>query len=103
MWRRTSVACLTVASVLLACAKKEEPSTGAGTASTATTASPAAVVPLPDVGKLEQVTVTAQGSGPTAGVAVQEAMKLAILEVNGATIDSSSVAVKFGLDVAEGQ
>jgi curli biogenesis system outer membrane secretion channel CsgG len=30
-------------------------------------------------------------------------MKLAILEVNGATIDSSSVGVKFGLDVAYGQ
>jgi curli biogenesis system outer membrane secretion channel CsgG len=102
MWRRTSVACLTVATVLLACAKKEGPPAGAGTAPTPTTAAPA-VPPLPDVGKLEQVTVTAQGSGPTAGVAVQEAMKLAILEVNGATIDSSSVAVKFGLNVAEGQ
>jgi curli biogenesis system outer membrane secretion channel CsgG len=100
---RTSVACVMVATLLLACAKKEEPLAGAATAPTPTTAAPVAVAPLPDVGKLEQVTVTAQGSGPTAGVAVQEAMKLAILEVNGATIDSSSVAVKFGLDVAEGQ
>jgi curli biogenesis system outer membrane secretion channel CsgG len=103
MWSRTSVACVIVATLLLGCAKKEQPPAGAGTAPTPTTAAPAAVAPLPDVGKLEQVTVTAQGSGPTAGVAVQEAMKLAILEVNGATIDSSSVAVKFGLDVAEGQ
>jgi curli biogenesis system outer membrane secretion channel CsgG len=99
----TWVACLTVAALLLACAKKQEPTVGASTAPTPTTAAPAAVAPLPDVGKLEQITVTSQGSGPTAGVAVQEAMKLAILEVNGASIDSSSVAVKFGLDVAEGQ
>jgi curli biogenesis system outer membrane secretion channel CsgG len=54
----------------------------------------------PDAGKLEEVTVTARGSGPTAGAAVEEAMKLAILEVNGAAIDTNSIGVKFGLDVA---
>jgi curli biogenesis system outer membrane secretion channel CsgG len=59
--------------------------------------------PIPDVGGQQQVTVIAQGSGTTAGVAVQEAMELAILEVNGASIDAGSIAIKFGLDVAEGQ
>jgi curli biogenesis system outer membrane secretion channel CsgG len=54
---------------------------------------------MPDVGKIEQITVTTQGTGPTADVAVQEALKLAILEVNGETLDASSIAVKFGLDV----
>jgi curli biogenesis system outer membrane secretion channel CsgG len=103
MWPRTSVACVIVGTLLLACAKKAEPPAGTTAAPTPTAAVPIGLAPLPDVGKLEQVTVTTQGSGPTAGVAVQEAMKLAILEVNGATIDSSSVAVKFGLDVAEGQ
>jgi curli biogenesis system outer membrane secretion channel CsgG len=86
------------------CGNKEEskvPSSAPAQSPTSPPAAPAAS--LPDVGKLVQVTVTSQGSGPTAGVAVQEAMKLAILEVNGATIDSSSIAVKFGLDVTEGQ
>jgi curli biogenesis system outer membrane secretion channel CsgG len=85
-----------------ACGNKEEAKVASSSPVQSTTPAPP-IAPLPDVGKLEQVTVTSQGSGPTAGVAVQEAMKLAILEVNGATIDSSSVAVKFGLDVTEGQ
>lgn len=97
-----SVACMTALALIAACAKKEEPTAAAPTASAQKPETPPAAR-MPDVGKLEQVTVTAQGSGPTAGVAVQEAMKMAILEVNGATIDTSSIAVKFGLDVTEGQ
>lgn len=97
------VACLTAAILLTACNRQDKPKlTDAGlTKSAASSVVP--VARLPDVGRIEQVTVTTQGSGPTAGVAVQEAMKLAILEVNGATIDTSSVVVKFGLDVTEGQ
>jgi curli biogenesis system outer membrane secretion channel CsgG len=99
-----SVAYLTMAILLGGCAKSGQPQGNAGASAVApTTAAVAPVASLPDVGNLEQVRVTTQGSGPTAGVAVQEAMKLAILEVNGATIDSSAIAVKFGLDVADGQ
>jgi curli biogenesis system outer membrane secretion channel CsgG len=98
-----SVVSLTLALMLGACGNKEESKVASSPAAQSAGPAAAPVAPLPDVGKLEQVTVTAQGSGPTAGVAVQEAMKLAILEVNGATIDSSSVAVKFGLDVSEDQ
>jgi curli biogenesis system outer membrane secretion channel CsgG len=47
--------------------------------------------------------VTAQGFGATAGEAVGEAMKLAILQVNGASIDTSTVSIKYGLDVTLGQ
>jgi len=93
---------LAVATLVVACGKKEEANVAAAPPVTASTAT-APVAPMPDVGKLETVTVTTKGSGPSAGVAVQEAMKMAILEVNGATIDTSSVAVKFGLDVTEGQ
>jgi len=102
---------LTAMSLLSACGSKDQansastaPFQAAAPTSTPAASAPAApVAKLPDVGKLEQVSVTTQGSGPTAGVAVQEAMKLAILEVNGATIDSSTVAVKFGLDVSDAQ
>jgi curli biogenesis system outer membrane secretion channel CsgG len=93
---------LAVVTLVVACGKKEEANVASAPPVTASTAT-APVAPMPDVGKLETVTVTTKGSGPSAGVAVQEAMKMAILEVNGATIDTSSVAVKFGLDVTEGQ
>ena len=100
--RATILLSLVAASFLASCGDQEATKTVAS-APTQAPAPAAPVAPIPDVGGLEQVSITAQGSGPTAGVAVQEAMKLAILEVNGATIDSSSVAIKFGLDVTEGQ
>jgi curli biogenesis system outer membrane secretion channel CsgG len=56
--------------------------------------------PVPDVGQLTSEKTTAQGFGATAGEAVAEAMKLAILQVNGAALASETVSVKFGLDVA---
>jgi curli biogenesis system outer membrane secretion channel CsgG len=100
------IASLATACALLACGSKQE-TNSASSATVAALATPGVPTPspaaLPDVGKLEQVSVTTQGSGPTAAAAVQEAMKLAILEVNGATIDTGSVAVKFGLDVGDGQ
>jgi curli biogenesis system outer membrane secretion channel CsgG len=99
---KTVISYLAVATLVIACGKKEEANVAAAPPVTASAAT-APVAPMPDVGKLETVTVTTKGSGPSASVAVQEAMKMAILEVNGATIDTSSVAVKFGLDVTEGQ
>jgi curli biogenesis system outer membrane secretion channel CsgG len=86
--------------VLTACAKKNEPKTVESTAN-APAASP--VAPLPDVGKVGQVKVSTQGIGATPDAAVQEALRLAVMEVNGESIDAGSVAVKFGLDVASGQ
>ena len=59
--------------------------------------------PVPDVGKLNTVPTTAQGFGATAGEAVADAMKLAILQVNGAAVQSASVSAKYGLDVSLGR
>jgi curli biogenesis system outer membrane secretion channel CsgG len=97
------IAFLAACTFAASCAKQGEPAAASGAPAAPPASSSTAASAIPDVGKLETVAVTAKGSGATAGVAVQEAMKLAILEVNGATIDTSSVAVKFGLDVAEGQ
>jgi curli biogenesis system outer membrane secretion channel CsgG len=97
------IAFLAASTLAASCAKQGEPTAASGAPAVPPASSSTAASAIPDVGKLETITVTAQGSGPTAGVAVQEAMKLAILEVNGATIDTSSVALKFGLDVAAGQ
>jgi len=69
---------------LAACGKKEE--------------APAASAPqpgpnltqTPDVGKIEQVEASASGSGVTPGAAINDALKTAIMQVNGTTVDASS-------------
>jgi len=49
----------------------------------------------PDVGQVEQVAVTAKGSGMTPGAAVNDALKSAIAQVNGVQIDSTSTNVNM--------
>lgn len=61
-----------------------------------------AAPPPPDVGRLESVSVQAEGWGKTASEAVAEAMKLAVLQVNGATIDATTVQARLGLDLVVG-
>lgn len=69
----------------------------AGCSKTAT--APAAAVPAPagpnltaqpDVGKIEQVSVNATGMGVTAGAAINDALKTAVMQVNGTTVQASS-------------
>lgn len=62
-----------------------------------------AAEPLPDVGKVDTVQTQATGYGSTVAAATSDAMKSAILQVNGATIDSGSVQVKYGLDITDGK
>ena len=99
---RTNIATFILAGALAltACAKKNE-TKAVDSATTASEASP--VTPLPDVGKIEHVQVFTQGIGATPDAAVQEALRLAVMEVNGESIDAGSIAVRFGLDVASGQ
>lgn len=59
--------------------------------------------PLPDVGKVDTVQTQATGYGTSVAAATSDAMKSAILQVNGATIDSGSVQVKYGLDITDGK
>lgn len=59
--------------------------------------------PVPDVGKVANVKVTAQGFGASASEAVSEAMKLALLQVNGASIQTVNMTAKYGLDVTLGK
>lgn len=86
--------------ILTACGKKDA-TKPVDSAATASQASP--VAPIPDVGGITHVHVSTQGIGATPDAAVQAALRLAIQEVNGESIDASSIAVKFGLDVASGQ
>jgi len=104
--------------VLAACDQKPSATAAApATPSLAASAAPAAVattapapltpatatIPPPDVGKLETVKVTADGYGGSASEAVAEAMRMAILQVNGAAVDMATVNAKLGIDVTTNQ
>jgi hypothetical protein len=49
----------------------------------------------PDVGKVEQVDVKATGTGLTPSAAVSEALKSAVMQVNGTAVDASSASVNI--------
>lgn len=82
---------------LAGCDKK-----AADTATVAVTPPPGPASAMPDVGKVDTVLAKADGYGLTPAAATADAMKSAILQVNGATIDTDSVQVKYGLDVTDG-
>ena len=70
---------------------------------TAAPAAPAPPMPALDVGKLDTVQVSADGFGATASEAVGEAIRLAILQVNGAAVQATTVAARLSVDVATPQ
>ncbi len=74
---------------LVACNKTEPVAAPAGAPVAAAPAGPN-LTQTPDVGKLEQVTATASGSGITPGAALNDALKTAIMQVNGATVQVDS-------------
>jgi len=54
-----------------------------------------------DVGKVESVKVIAEGEGDNAADAVDAALRMAILQVNGTSIDASSSKVSVTLDITD--
>ena len=72
---------------------EDEPSTpvAEATQSASETAKPAAF----DVGKVEYIDTKADGIGATPGMALNEAMKIAIMQVNGAIVDTAAINVTF--------
>lgn len=96
-----SVAAVAVSLLVSACGDKATEKSADATSSAPQKANVSA--PIPDVGKLGTETTTAQGFGASAGEAVAEAMKLALLQVNGAAVQSSTVTAKYGLDVTLNQ
>lgn len=71
---------------LLACGKKED----AGTPVPAPAVAGPNLTQTPDVGKVEQVDVNASGTGITPGAAINDALKTAIMQVNGTTVQATS-------------
>ncbi|MEG2045878.1 MAG: CsgG/HfaB family protein [Comamonas sp.] len=96
--RNYLIVALAAAMVVAGCGPKSE-ETSAAPAPTNNSVAP----PPPDVGKLESVSTTATGLGKTAGEAMAEAMKMALLQVNGAVVQTESVTAKYGLDVSLNQ
>src|SRR5258707_14247223 len=94
MWKRASVSLLML--ICTACSQSQPPVTG-GTPATASplvlsapSAEKKAAAPIPDVGRIETVPVRADGRGSFPAEAVDEAIKDAIMQVNGKAIDLSS-------------
>lgn len=75
-----------IACLLAACGEKQEPPKDKpATAPTAPN-----LTQTPDVGKVEQVKVTAKGTGVTPGAAINDALKTAVQQVNGVKVDAIS-------------
>lgn len=55
---------------------------------------------VPDVGKVEQVTVKATGSGVSPGSAINDALKTAVAQINGVNIQSTSANLNAVASVA---
>lgn len=106
MMRHSTWAIACAVAALAACDRQPSASSAAATAAAvaASAAVPvAATPPVPDVGKLAIESVTATGHGATASDAVGEALRLAVLQVNGASIDSVSVNTRWGVDMTLNQ
>ena len=99
--QRCFIGALAALSLVAGCDQRKEVAavTSAAPAASAANAAP----PVPDVGKVDSVKTTASGLGRSAGEAMAEAMKLALLQVNGAVIDAQSVTARYGLDVSLNQ
>lgn len=61
------------------------------------------VAALPDVGKVGSITVNVKGTGASAAEAIDEAMRLALKQVNGTTMDLSSEQFKVTLSLSRGK
>ena len=90
------------------CGKAPEPAPAAPAATQSEAKSAPASEPNfarsnPDAGKVEYVSVTADGRGPTIAAAVDQAIKLAIQQVNGKTMDMSALQFQGGMAVAVGE
>ncbi|MGO4393264.1 CsgG/HfaB family protein [Variovorax sp. M-6] len=97
---RIALAALVALSVA-ACDKAKPPEAPVAATPPATPAAP--VAPMPDVGKVGTVTVNAKGAGASAAEAVDEAIRMALKQANGQTVDLSSEQLKVTLSLAHGK
>lgn len=86
-------------------APEDQPRASTNTTPDATPAAENYARRAPDAGKVEHVATTASGQGASLGAAVNQALLLAVQQVNGTTIDATSVQLDAGvaLQIGEGQ
>lgn len=95
---------LVLAMAVSGCSKKPAEAPAANVAPTSESApAPNLARSTPDAGKIEYVSVMAGGRGPTVAAAVDQAIKLAIQQVNGKTMDMSAMQFQAGMAVALGE
>ena len=80
--------------ILAGCAEKDATENEGNSAQEAAQTE-SALTKTPDVGGVESVEVTAEGAGITPGAALNEALKTAIMQVNGAAVAAGSVNIDF--------
>jgi curli biogenesis system outer membrane secretion channel CsgG len=90
---KISTLCLMSLFGLSACNKASEPP--ASSTAAQPTANASNIAKNLDVGKIEQVSTTATGSGITPGAAVNDALKTAVMQVNGSTVNAQSANLNY--------
>lgn len=94
---------------LAACQRTPETAEAPSAPSAAASASTAVVTQtqpdgvLPDMGQTRAVRVTATGHGATAAEAVNEALRLAVMQVNGVALDTQSSRYSAAVSLVAGQ
>ena len=89
-----------LAGLMVAGCSKNEPPPAPVKAAEAPPAPGPNLTQTPDVGKLETVAVTTTGYGVSPAVAVNDALKTAIQQVNGTTMSTSTNSMNASLDVS---
>lgn len=90
---KISTLCLLSLFGLSACNKASEPPAPATTVKPTSNASN--IAKNLDIGTIEQVSTTATGSGITPGAAVNDALKTAVMQVNGSTVNAQSANLNY--------
>lgn len=78
-----------------------EKSAAPANAAASNASDPAGIKNTVDVGKIEQVVTTADGSGNSPSAALSEALKLAIMQVNGVTVNASTDSLNISQTTLE--
>ena len=89
-----------LAGLMVAGCSKNEPPPAPVKAAEAPPAPGPNLTQTPDVGKLETVAVTTTGYGVSPAVAVNDALKTALQQVNGTTMSTSTNSMNVSLDVS---
>ncbi|QOT81092.1 CsgG/HfaB family protein [Cupriavidus basilensis] len=102
-WHRALAVCSLALTVSVAGCKGRDAEPSPAAASAGASAPVASGSGAPDVGQVEKVRVTTTGLGHTPAEAIDQALRQAVMQVNGMTIEQSSTQFKSVLGLAVGR